>query len=251
MIINYPTGLYATILPKKPEDGGNVTYTISNQTPPRSNLLFPKVPLGLVEKRRFVPTIDLVERRLSLGNLIFTVSRATGNDVGNNSRQFEIGQILEFEETTGPATDPMLVGPVTEVRHDLNVLDYEQMGLSDEDEQIIAEQTLVAQNQLSDRLNELKRLRANAEQSIKVSQKLMNELNRTIDALRVTLTSGAGTAVTDSTEGALIEPLLVKLEAKLAVATAERDVAVTDANEYAAESAVVIDQLRTVSVLVK
>lgn len=250
MIVKYPTGLYRNILPKKPEDSGNVTFTISNNTPPRSDLLFPKIPRGIVEKRKTYNQIDLVERRNSFGSLAFTVSKATRKEEGNNARQFEIGQVLDFNDTSGKQAEVMLVRSVTEIRHDTNILDYEQMGLTEEESTAIAELSLLTQNQLMDRLNELKQLRGDAEQVINVQQKLINDTTKTINSLQVTLDEGP-TSGSVMTEISIVEQLISKLEAKRNVAFETRDKAIQDANLYAQEATKVLDQLRTVGTLVK
>jgi len=250
MIIKFPTGLYSTALPSKPEDAGNVTFLISNTTPPRSNLLFPKVPTGIVEKRKPPKEVVLVNRRSTFGNLVFSISKSTRKEEGNNARQFEIGQVLDFNDTSGQVVDLMLVGTVTEIRHDTNVLDYEQMGLTPEEEQAIAELSLLTQDQLANRLNDLKQLRGDAEQVINVQQKLINDTTKTITSLTVTLEEGPTTG-TASTEASVVEQLLVKLKAKRDSAFVIRNQAVADANRYAEEATKVLDQLRTVGTLVK
>lgn len=250
MIIKYPTGLYSTVIPKQPDDAGNVTFLISNTTPPRSDLLFPKVPRGIVEKRKQPNVVVLSERRNIFGNLVFSVSRATRREEGNNARQFEIGQVLDFDSISGRDVDVMLVNTVTEIRHDTNILDYEQMGLSKEEEQAIAELSLATQDQLTGRLNELKQLRGDAEQVINTQQKLINDLNKTINSLSVTLNEGPTTG-SMLTESSIVENLIVKLKDKRNTAFAVRDQAIADANMYAEEATVVLDQLRTVGTLVK
>lgn len=250
MIIRYPTGLYGTVIPKQPEDAGNVTFLISNTTPPRSDLLFPKVPRGIVEKQRPSRTIILTDRRNTFGNLVFSISKATRKEEGNSARQFEIGQVLDFNDTSGRSADAMLVGAITEIRHDTNILDYEQMGLTAEEEQAIADLSLLTHDQLANRLNELKQLRGDAEQVINVQQKLINDTTKTINSLQVTLNEGPGTGSV-ATEMSIVEQLISKLEAKRTAAFLIRDQAIADANKYAAEAASVLDQLRIVGVLVK
>lgn len=250
MIIKYPTGLYQTVLPKNPEDAGNVTFLISTTLPPRSDLLFPKVPFGIIDKKKAPREITLIDRRNTVGSLVFSISRASRKEEGNNSRQYEIGQVLEFNEVSGKAVAPMLVRDVTEIRHDTNIIDYEKMGLTSEEEQAIAELSLLTQDQLSDRLNEYKRLRSDAEQIVNVQQKLINDITRTINSLRITLDEGPTTG-SAATESSLVEQLVAKLVAKRDVAFATRDQAVADANWYAANASRTLDQLRAVGILVK
>lgn len=242
MIIKYPTGLYTTVLPKRPDDSGNVTFLISNTAPPRSSLLFPKVPLGIVEKRRKPQDINIVNRRKNCGGLVFSISKAVRKEEGNNSRQFEIGQVLDFNEGLGRTVDVMLVNDTTEIRHDTNVFNYEQIGITVEEQMVIAEASLMTQDQLSNQLNELKQLRSDAEQVINVQQKLINDTTKLINSLNITLSEGS---VID------IKSIITKLEKTRAEAFTTRDKAISDANSYAAEAEVVLDKLRSVGVLVK
>ena len=240
MIVRYPTGLYSTVLPKLPSDRGNVTYLISTTTPPRSNLLFPKVPIGLVEKKRPDKNVIIVDRRNTFGDLVFSVSKSNRTETGNNVRQFEIGQILEFASTPQSSVDPMLVSNKTEIRHDTNMLDYNQMGLTSDDEDEIAQLALATQIELTNKLNILRQSRIDAEQIINVNQKVINDTTKTINAL--TVTGSVGLSV-----GLLID----KLNKKRDEAILNRDAAINDANVYSNESAVTLDQLRTISTLVK
>lgn len=249
MIVRYPTGLYSTVLPSRPEDSGNVTYLISNTTPPRSNLLFPKVPTGIVRKRKPVKEITLIDRRQIFGNMVFSLSKATRKEEGNNVRQYEIGQILEFNDTVDRSVDPMLVGSITEVRHDTNIIDYDIMGLTIEEQQAISKLSTSTQDQLMDKLNDLKQLRGDSEQIINVQQKLINDITKTINSLTVTIENGSVNNATDDI--ATIEQLINKLSKKRDDAYKIRDKAIDDANKYSQEATEVLDQLRAVGVLVK
>ncbi len=250
MLIRYPTGFYSTVLPQNPDDIGDVTFLISNTLPPRSDLLYPKVPGGVVSKHRQPNEIMLVDRRETFGNLVFSVSRATRKEEGNNVKQFETGQVLDFNEKSGREVNVMLVSDVTELRHDTNILDYAQMGLTSEEEQAIAELSLLTQDQLTNKLNELKQLRGDAEQVINTQQKLINDTTKTIDSLTVTLEENPASSSV-ATEISIIEQLILKLKMKRDSAFAVRDQAVSDANYYADEAVKVLDQLRAVGVLVK
>lgn len=242
MIIKYPTGFYRDVLPQNPEDVGNVTFTISNSPPPRTNLVYPKISVGLVNRKRQVEVISIDERRQELGSLIFTISSAQRSDIGSNSRQYELGEVLEFTDNQGPAAEPMLVSSVTEIRHDTNVLDYAQMGLSDDEQNAIARSALNAQTTLTARLNELKQLRADSDVEINSIQKSINELTRTITALE---------SVVASTQDQSVIALIEKLKVKRDAAFSQRQVTIEAADAYAAEAETVIAQLRSVAVVVK
>jgi hypothetical protein len=242
MIINYPTGLYTSILPKNPEDSGNITFTISNTTPPRTNLIFPKIPIGLVLKRREIEPISITDRRQSVGELIYSISSAKRDALGNNARQYELGQVLSFDDQQGDDVDPMFVNPVTEIRHDMNILDNKTMGLSDEDVATIALVSTKAQDALVDELNIKKKQRVNAELIITTQQKIINETGKTLAALLVVQEQSPSTDV-----GALID----KLQGRQNDAIVIRETAITAANDLAAEADKILADLRTVAVVVK
>jgi molecular chaperone GrpE (heat shock protein) len=249
MIINYPTGLYSTVLPKG-QEAGNVTYLISNTIPPRSDLLFPKVPIGIVEKKFRQRDIVIVKRRDTFGELIFSISKASRQEEGNNAKQFEIGRILEFNDESGKSVQPMFVAATTEMRHDTNILNYDQMGLTAEEQRAVSELSLVTQDALTESLNEHRRLRADAEQVINVNQKLINDLTKTIDSLEITLDYSPTTG-SAHTEASTVEQLLLKLKARRDQAFKARDQAINNADIYANEAANTMDQLRAVGLLVK
>lgn len=242
MIIRYPTGLYRDVLPAAPEDVGNVTFTISNTTPPRSTLLFPKLPSrsANVNKPRTPPTA--AEVRKHCGTLVFTVSSGRRTQTGNNARQYEIGQVIPFGSNPTTAVEPMLVGAVTEIRHDTNVLDYASLGMASSDQEVIAAQSLRVHQILTDRLNLLKQQRADAEVLVTTQQKIINESGRTIAAMEV---------VQSQANDPDVAVVLSKLKAKRQAAFTVRDQAVADANSYAEQATAVLDQLRSISVVLK
>lgn len=250
MIIKYPTGLYNSVIPEEPSDKGNVTYLISMTSPPRANLVYPKVPIGVISRHKEPKVIDLIERRDTFGILVYTISKASRLVEGNNAKQYEVGQVLDFDNASGKAVEPMLVNPVTEIRHDQNLYDYAQMGLSEDEQKFISDTSLLTANALTEQLNDLKRLRADAEQIINVNQKLINDLTKTIESLTITLEY---TAIDSSsgTEPNEVEELISRLEQRKNQAFIARDQAILDANQYATESNIVLDKLRSVGVLVR
>lgn len=242
MIINFPTGFYD--LPTDPSDSRSVTYTVSNEVPPRTNLAFPKIPQGIVDRKRIPPTITLSERRGSVGDLIFSVSRASRADTSNNAKQFETGQILSFGDPPLLSLDPMLVSTKTETQHDLNKFDYELLGISPEEVKLIDDSSLETHNSLMDRLNELKQLRADAEIEVNRQQKIINEASRNIEALEVIADNSNET-------GDEILGLIDKFKARRQEAFEARDLASTSANNYAAEADDVVSELRSVATVLK
>jgi len=242
VIIKFPTGLYD--LPVAPSDNRSVTFTISNEEPPRTNLIFPKIPPGIVDRKRTPKTITLVERRGSVGDLIFSVSRAARIKEGNNAQQFETGQILSFGDVPLLSLDPMLVSEKTETQHDLNRFDYSSLGVTAEEQQLIANSSISTHNALVDRLNDLKRQRADAEIIVNSQQKIINEATRNIEALEIIADSSAETS--DD-----VLSLIGKLKLKRQEAFTARNAASALANMVAIEADEVVSELRTVATVLK
>ncbi len=240
MIINFATGLYRNVLPHNPSDGGNVTYTISNTSPPRTDLIFLKIPIGVVNQQR---TPNILTPRNSVGSLIFAVSSAQRQDLGNNSRQYELGQILEFADSVDqPIVQQMLVNQITETRHDTSVLDNSVLGLDQSEADLIATTSTQAYAILSSSLNQLKQLRADAESEIASQQKAINELNRTITALQVVQQQAPDNGVQD---------LIIKLQTRRDAIIVAMNQTITNANAYSTQAADIVNQLRSVAVVVK
>lgn len=241
MIINYPTGLYRSILPSSPSDAGSVTFTISNNEPPRTNLIFPKVPSISPVPSSNIP-IDIIKRRDHLGALVFTTSSAVRDEIGNSNRTYEIGQVLEFENNETKSIDPMIVSNKSHIRHDINNVDYESIGISTDDLKIINSASIQAQNDLTISLNNVKILRANSEVVIGTQQKVINDVNRAILAMDVMY------AQSNDND---IKIIIDKLKLKLSDATAVLDSAISDANQYAAEAEIINNDLRAVSTILQ
>jgi hypothetical protein len=240
MIIKFPTGFYETVLPQEPQDGGNVTFTISNNPPPRTNLVFPKIPPGIVDRKREPKTIELLDRRDVVGDLVFTVSRSSRSVEGSNNREFETGQVLEFSDAPLQTLEPMLVGEATQTQHDTNRLNYDALGVDEEEQQLIADSSLIAHKNLAEQLNIARQQRANAEQEVTAQQKIINDSNRALRALESIQDSTAGTD-SDVTE------LIQKLQLKRDEAFVARDTATGAANAFADEANRLVDEIRNVS----
>lgn len=189
-----------------------------------------------------MPVLTLAERRAMVGDLVFSVSSAKRSSLGNNSRQYEMGQILEFDDGQPNSIDPMLVNPITETRHDTNVLDSSSMGLTEEDLAVIASSSLTASAVLTASLNSIKQQRSDKEQIVLTKQKTINELTKTISALSVMFSQ---------TSDAAIGNLIDKLQANKETAIVIRDTATNDANSLAARADEIVSQLRAVAVVVK
>lgn len=241
--MNFPTGLYKTVLPSAPSVRGNITYTISNDPPPRTNLLFPKVPRGIVDRKKEIKTIDIVTRRDTQGELIYTVNSSNRSKEGNNSKTYEMGQILEFGATTVKTIDPMFVSKKSETRHDTNVFDYSELGLTADDIKALNTASLLKQADLVAKLNAVVQDRADAEVEIANQQKIINDTTRNIDALKIVLD--------DPESDPSIKAIYDKFVAKREAAFVDREIAINNANKYAADAMRYKDDLNKISTVVK
>jgi len=244
MIIRSPTGLYKSALPVNPSDGGNVTFTISNSDPPRAGLLFPKLPDGIELRTRTVLPVDPAVQRAALGELVYTVSEAGRAIVGNNARQLQIGQILEFTNTIPQSLDPMLVGSTTEIQHNSDTLDYVGLGISDKQVEGVNSAAAAAYDALMGQLNTSKRQRADAEQTINTLQKQINDAQRAINALQIVINT---TSAVD--QG--IKDTLALLQRNLASYNKAMTVAIAAADAAATQAATVLNAMRSLATVVQ
>lgn len=242
MIIKYPTGLYNNAIPSGTESG-NITFTISNNPPPRSNLLFPKISNGIA-RRQIARSDEALWRRETVGDLIFNVSESKRTLEGSNNKVFETGQILEFNDSIPKTVDQMLVGDTVTTQHNINRINYEPLGINEGDQQLINSVSMSAYKSLENELNEARQRRKNAEQSVVENQKIINNSTKTIEALKIVQDETSGT---DSD----VYELILKLETKRNAAFEARDAAIAVANESAIQSASLVDRLRTISTVLK
>lgn len=153
---------------------------------------------------------------------------------------FETGQVLEFTDAPLKTLDPMLIGVKTQTQHDINRLDYTALGVDENEQQLIADSSLLVHKELSDQLNVIRQQRADSEQQVIANQKIINDTNRTINALEIIQSSSAET---DNDVDALIEKMKIKRNEALT----SRNQATEIANSLAAEATVLVDEIRTIS----
>lgn len=239
MIIRYPTGLYASVLPA-PDEYGNVTFTISSTDPPRSALQFHQIPDGIANKHLDRQLLDKPLLRENLGPLAFTVSRSTASETGSGTKQFEIGEVLEFGDAEVASISPMLISSRTEIRHDTNVLDYDALGITDDELEAIKLSAHQALEQLEVSLNEARQNRANVEIDINKNQKAINETSKAIAALE-----------TLSEIDPSVLPTVEKLQANLGQLQATRDELMEKANSHAMEAEAILNKMRRLMQVVR
>jgi len=184
MIIKHPTGFYKTILSKIAKDGTNITFLISNNSPPKAELSSPKYSKGL--SRRAIPERTMNStRRKTQGELIYSISSSKKVQEGNSARKFETGQFIEFVAVvqSQPIVELMLQPNKTETRHNTNFFDYDEFSLTQEDVDVLSDESSKLQSRLSDALNDLIRQRSITEVRISDSQKIYNDSNKNLSAV--------------------------------------------------------------------
>jgi hypothetical protein len=180
MIIKYPTGFYKNVLPAKNSDSTSVTYVISNNLPPRSSLVFPKLPEALVNRRVNRPTQPPAVS--PYGALAVTVTKSAPSNVLSGVKAIDLGQVLEFEDAATQIVAPMLVSFDTEVRHDTNKYDLSEIGIGAEDQAGFLEAIKRGQQEVRQRLNTAIKQRADAEIEIDRLNKSISEAEKTKSA---------------------------------------------------------------------
>ena len=184
MIIRFPTGLYKSVLPVG-ESSGNVTYTISTQDPPKTNVRITQVPPGVALQPAPDKIFDDATRRAQFGDLIYTITDNSRSIPGSNIKQFELGEILEFEENPPQQTIQPLMSPSSlEIRHDTNVLDLSSLGLTEEEISELVSGSEKKQAELEQEFNDKNTEAKNLETAIAENQKKINETNKAIKATR-------------------------------------------------------------------
>lgn len=132
MIINAPTGLYIPILPIGPGDPGNITFTISDNSPPRSGTTFIRLPPSEEYKSSPARVYTKLEKRRFYSSLLFNITVAGPSSTGSGNPQFEIGQVLDFVDASEEQADPYEMSEIT-LQQNTKVPDFEVAGISQDE----------------------------------------------------------------------------------------------------------------------
>lgn len=184
MIITSPTGLYRSILPTG-ESSGNITYTISTQGPPSTNTRAIQLPLSVELSEAPAEIFNDEERREQFGELVYTITTSTRDIAGSNTKLYEVGEILEFEENPPEDVLETVRAPVDlEIRHDTNLLDLSAAGLSEAEIEELTRQSQTKQASLETSYAQKQSDIENYNTQIAENQKKLNETNKAIRATR-------------------------------------------------------------------
>lgn len=196
MIIDSPTALYNSILPRADTDVGNVTFTISSNDPPRPATN--STPLSRGQSVRPLPPriYDHQTRRTTFGELVFSVSSGTQSMAPMSTKAFEVGQILDFDEPEPLETIAVLNVPDTvDLQQNTNVLDFAAAGLTTDE---ASELQTSAAEQIATKINELNAIKTQISDNntaIQDNQRLLNEIQKLINASTVVF--GSDTTIPD------------------------------------------------------
>ena len=183
MIIRFPTGLYRSILPSG-SNSGNVTYTISNQSPPRTNVRLVQLPSAEEIRELPEPLFTEEEHRQNYGELIYTITKANRSNPGSNIKQFEIGERLEFAtEVENEEIQTVLSPDSLEIRHDTNILDLQKTGLTEDEVNTLLAASVAKQKELEKQFASLRTQLKDTDTKIRELQKSINENNKTLKAV--------------------------------------------------------------------
>jgi hypothetical protein len=242
MIILFPTSLYDSILPKEPSDPQNITYLISSEDPPRATQDLLQLPISEELKELPTRTFSKRDNRAVVGDFIFHVSSSGNSDIGSAKKQFEIGQLLDFDTETLPTVDPTEVPAVVNLQQNTNTLDLEGLGLSEEESDDLVMQAEDKFEELVNELNVIKEQISNDEVAIAENQKSLNETNKTLNAAQIVLDATGDT----STQG-----IIDKLAESKSALEAQRTSLVDNLNSSKARAKTAFDDLLRVRELVR
>lgn len=248
MIIRHPTGFYGSLLPQKPSDGGNVTYTISSSDPERPQLSFTKIPLALAIRAASDRVYTDEERTVTYSKLAHTTSKSSASKLGTTVKQFEIGELIDFGTiSTAPTVRPMLVSDETGIRHDTNLLDLTTLGVTSDEQDVVTRSSNIAFKSITQQLTTIVQGRANTETELSTTQKLLNETNKALNAVNILIAAGDGTGGTDPS----LDNVRIKLAEKKESLNKQLSTLATLANTQAVEAESLQNKLLQLSQLVR
>lgn len=180
MIIRYPTGFYSDALPMELSQAGNITFTVSDSKPPRASLLFPQIPTGLYYKRR-----GKVIRDIYLTEPVYVVSTSNTESINDNRFQYEIGELIEPDVDVADTVGGDVVDKTYVSTHNLNRLDYGEMGLAANEINAINDNSKPVYFSLNTKLNEFKAELQSYDIEINRYQKTINETEKALAAVEI------------------------------------------------------------------
>jgi len=215
-----------------------VTWTISSEDPIRSQESFLQLPIAEELRKRDPRNFTEQQRRIDQGELLFTIIQGSQVDNGSNTKLFEVGQFLEFDnqeqiEDVETTNAPDLI----DIMHFTNLLDLQAAGLTEEEIEQVLLQADDRQRELEDQVASLQVEINDLESQIIEVQKGINETNKAIGAIQEI-------GITDTT-------IIEKLQENLDQLTTERSDTISAVNDRKADLEEAYNSLLRVSELVR
>lgn len=241
MIIRYPTALYRAVLPTE-ASGGNVTFLISTTDPPRAVAGATKLPESVEHRQRSITTLPFSLQKHLYGQFTFSSFKSNSQTVGTSKLPYEAGQLLDFpaEEVDDSALTDLLGSTETEIRHDTNLLDLEDLGISSDDADFIETVAADSMSSLMAAANIARQQRQDTEVALSENKKSQTEARKALNAVTVL-------ASADPT----LWQIQKTLEDKLAELLATETTLTQQANDALTLLTTLLDRIRTVSQLVR
>lgn len=186
IIIRYPTGLYedAGQLPAKPSDSTSVTFTISGEDPLRPMETVLQLPIAEQLRLRGPKSYTKKERRVELGELVFSLTSSRETTPGSNRKLFETGEILNFTDSDLiEDLSALRVPSQIDIQHNTNMLDLEDIGLSEEEIQSVNDLSALKKEELDAQISAKRSEILNYRTQISEIQKKINETKKVISAI--------------------------------------------------------------------
>jgi chromosome segregation ATPase len=117
-----------------------------------------------------------------LGELVYTITSGGVPTEGRSTKLFEVGQILEFDETI-ESIGVNTVQNRLEIQHNTNLLDLSGLGLTDSEIDSVTTDSAQFKEELEQQLTYVQNQIADGKAEIVELQKTINEANKALAAL--------------------------------------------------------------------
>lgn len=238
MILKFPTGLYqdAGQLPKSPDDAGNITFTISNESPKRSDALVVQLPVSEEIRPAPASVYDDDTRREAYGELVYTLVESNRSLPGTNKKVFSIGEFLEFDTEDIELPELLGVPKQVDLQHNTNLLDYADAGLSTAEITSISIAAAGKKKELENTMASLQMQISNQQTAAVENQKKINETRKLVAAI---------SQIVDSNDS-----IMIKLNTRESSLVSERETIITSINDLNTQIKLIYDALIKISELV-
>jgi hypothetical protein len=155
---------------------------VSNEDPATSGESFIILPVAEKLRKRSSRHYTDEERRATLGELVYTITSGGVPTEGRSTKLFEVGQILEFDETI-ESVGVNTVQNRLEIQHNTNLLDLSGLGLTDDEIDSVTTDSAQFKEELEQQLTYVQNQIADNKAEIVDLQKTINEANKALAAL--------------------------------------------------------------------